>query len=155
MTAVTGPGAVSAVLPGVPESVGAARALARGALAGYDQAEAAVLAVSELVTNAICYTRSGLPGGTFAVSVTATDDEVLVRVTDTGGRGAPALLSPADADTEHGRGLLIVDAIAESWGYSPADAGRVTWCRIAGSYAGVPTHSGTRARARARERSTP
>jgi anti-sigma regulatory factor (Ser/Thr protein kinase) len=151
VTAVTGPGTASAVLPGVPESVGAARALARQALAGHGQAEAAVLAVSELVTNAICYTRSGLPGGTFAVSVAATGGEVLVRVTDAGGRGAPALLSPESAEAEHGRGLLIVDAIADSWGYSPADAGRVTWCRIGESYAGVPRHSGTRARARARE----
>ena len=88
MTAATVAGIV---LPGVPESVREARALVRRQLGAGDAAEAAALVVSELATNAICYTRSGLPGGTFAVSVQQVPGGVVIRVRDAGSRVAPVL----------------------------------------------------------------
>jgi serine/threonine-protein kinase RsbW len=93
-------------------------------------AEAAALAVSELATNAIAHTSSGLPGGTFAVSVQAESGGVLIRVRDEGARTTPALADPAP-DAEHGRGLQIVAAVAAEWGTELAIAGRTTWCWIA------------------------
>jgi anti-sigma regulatory factor (Ser/Thr protein kinase) len=86
--------------------------------------------VSELATNAIAYTRSGLPGGTFAVSVQDGPGGVVIRVCDQGARAMPALASPGPGG-EHGRGLRIVAVLAEEWGTEPTATGRATWCRIA------------------------
>jgi anti-sigma regulatory factor (Ser/Thr protein kinase) len=123
-------GTVGIVLPGVPESVREARALVRRQLGAGPVTEAAALCVSELAANAIAYTRSGLPGGTFAVSVQAVPGGVVIRVRDAGARGIPVMADPKPG-AEHGRGLLIVAAMAEEWGTEPAAAGRAAWCRIA------------------------
>jgi anti-sigma regulatory factor (Ser/Thr protein kinase) len=123
-------GAAGIVLPGGPESVREARAVVRRMLGrGHPAVEAAAVCVSELATNAIAYTRSGLPGGTFAVTVRAGPGGVLIRVRDDGTRGLPA--SARQAPGEHGRGLRIVAALSEAWGVEPAGRGRATWCRIA------------------------
>jgi anti-sigma regulatory factor (Ser/Thr protein kinase) len=122
--------AASVTLPGVPESVREARAMVRRYLGADPTAEIAALAVSEMATNAIAYTRSGLPGGTFAVSLRTAADGVTIWVRDSGSRGVPALASP-EPIAEHGRGLAIVAALSEAWGTEPAAAGRATWCRIA------------------------
>jgi anti-sigma regulatory factor (Ser/Thr protein kinase) len=116
-------------LPGVPRSAGQARAFVRGQLGDGQAAVVGELLVSELVTNAITHTRSGLPGGTFSVSVEPEDGGVLVTVTDAGATTAPAIASPASG-TEHGRGVALVAALAAEWGTEACDGGRVTWCRI-------------------------
>ena len=95
-----------------------------------DAAEVAALCVSELVTNAIAYTRSGLSGGAFAVSVQAGPGGIVIRVRDGGARTLPVLADP-EPGAEHGWGLLIVAAVADERGTEPATAGRATWCRIA------------------------
>ena len=130
MTAALADRGAFMVLPGLPESVREARAMVRRELGGHPAAEAAALAVSELVTNAIAYTRSGLPGGTFAVSVQSGPGGVVIRVRDGGARTLPVLADP-EPGAEHGRGLRIVAALAEEWGTEPAATGRATWCRIA------------------------
>jgi anti-sigma regulatory factor (Ser/Thr protein kinase) len=130
VTAAADRGAQAMVLPGVPESVREARALVRRELGAGDAAEAAALCVSELVTNAIAYTRSGLPGGMFVVSVQAVPGGVVIRVRDQGARAMPVLADPGPG-AEHGRGLLIVAGVADEWGTAPVSAGRATWCRIA------------------------
>jgi anti-sigma regulatory factor (Ser/Thr protein kinase) len=121
-------------LPGRPESVRAFRELAREAAASQDQAEAAALCVSELVTNALVHTRSGLPGGTVAVQfellpgcrslhIRVQDDGTRIPTPPTGG----GLAGPA----ESGYGLGIVATLADYWGVTPTDDGRsVTWCVI-------------------------
>ena len=84
--------------------------------------------MSELATNAILYTRSGLPGRTFAVTVQAGPGEVLILVRDSGARTSAA---PARAADEHGRGLGIVGALSGGrWGTEETCRGRVTWCAI-------------------------
>lgn len=121
---------VAVVLPGVPESVSAARAMVRRQLGtGHPAADTAAVCVSELATNAIAYTRSGLPGGTFAVHVQAVPGGLEVRVLDNGARTEPALADPAPG-AEHGYGLRIVAALADAWGTESLAAGRATWCRI-------------------------
>jgi anti-sigma regulatory factor (Ser/Thr protein kinase) len=143
------------VLPGVPASVGEARLLAYRELSG-GQADAAALVLSELATNAIEHSRSGLPGGTFTVSVeTGRGGRATIRVADQGPRpGDGADDRPAD---EHGRGLVIVAEVADMWGTETTAAGRVAWCLLGGgpagrsSNAGVHMHPGTRAPGHARE----
>ncbi len=49
--------------------------------------------------------------------------------------GDPRLLHPAGAGAEgdgqgYGRGLLIVDSMADSWGCTPTADGKVTWATV-------------------------
>jgi len=134
--ATTGPGYAGFVLPGVPEAVQFARSLVRRVL-GRDSAlaELVILCVSELVTNAIRHSRSGLPGGMFAVTVQREPGgTVLVSVLDEGARTGRTPSGPAACGLpagEHGRGLGIVRDLSEDWGAVRVFAGRLTWCRLA------------------------
>jgi anti-sigma regulatory factor (Ser/Thr protein kinase) len=122
----------TAVLPGVAESVREARVLVREAL-GEDcpVMDAATLCASELITNAVCYTRSGRPGGTVEVTVGTGGGEVTITVTDLGARGRPSIAARPSDGAEHGFGLRIVAALASEWSTHRADGGRVaTWCRF-------------------------
>jgi serine/threonine-protein kinase RsbW len=122
------------VLPGTPESVGAARRMARQLLGDrHPAAETVQLVVSELVTNAIVHTKSGAPGGTVTVALCPGLGGVLVQVRDDGGPSEPRLTSvTADpgSGAEQGYGLLLVDALADRWGSISSPDGRITWCRI-------------------------
>jgi serine/threonine-protein kinase RsbW len=128
------------VLPGIPESATAARQLMRQLLGdGHPVADTAMLLISELVTNSVMHSRSRRPGGTVTVAVCAGPASVLIQVRDDGGPSEPRLPGArgglgaeagAESD-EHGYGLLLVDALAETWGTSATTDGRVTWCRLA------------------------
>jgi anti-sigma regulatory factor (Ser/Thr protein kinase) len=131
MTA-TDTGTRTAILPGIAESVRDARLLVREVLGGdCPVIDAAVLCTSELITNAVCYTRSGRPGGVVAVTVDIGAGEVTITVTDAGSRGRPAIAARPSDGAEHGFGLRIVAALASEWSTHRADGGRVaTWCRF-------------------------
>jgi anti-sigma regulatory factor (Ser/Thr protein kinase) len=117
-------------LPGVPESVGEARRMVRQLLAGGPAADAAAVCVSELVTNALAYSRSGGPGGMVRVTARTGWHQVRICVRDQGSRsGVPALAS-SRAGAEHGYGLRIVAALAAEWGTAPVLHGTRTWCLI-------------------------
>ena len=127
------------VLPGVPESAAAARQVARQLLGdGHPAADTAMLLVSELVTNSVLHSKSGGPGGTVTVAICVGATSVLIQVRDDGGSSEPRLptgqanvIADAAASAEHGYGLLLVDALAETWGTISTNASRVTWCRLA------------------------
>lgn len=81
----------------------------------------ACLIASELVANALRHTRSG---GTqplyawFRVRLAWTGDMARIGVEDTGPCGDESIkphLVHADADSESGRGLMLVDALADRW----------------------------------------
>jgi anti-sigma regulatory factor (Ser/Thr protein kinase) len=79
-------------------------------------AETAVLVVSELVTNAVVHSGSTVIGCTLMLG----GGLLRVEVTDQGtGRTAPVVRHAA-ADDMTGRGLLLVSAVSEEWGASPA-----------------------------------
>jgi len=68
--------------------------------------------------------RSREPGGQLTVRVQAHEDHIRVGVHDGGGPWAGA----APADRQNGRGLLIVDQLARSWGRAGGEtAGWLTW----------------------------
>ncbi|MEV8319841.1 ATP-binding protein [Streptomyces sp. NPDC059900] len=113
-------------LPGHSERTpGEARAYVGLTLADWGVCEAVradlQLIVSELATNAVTYTHSS----EITVEITLTDDEAAVSVSD---HGPHRRLHAQDAapDAEHGRGLLIVEALATRWEQSRADRGGTT-----------------------------
>ncbi|MEU8677167.1 ATP-binding protein [Streptomyces sp. NPDC048560] len=89
--------------------------------------------VAELATNATVHGR--VPGRDFRLELTVRNDSLLrIEVSDTRGECVPpgpgAVKPPAD-DAETGRGLLIVDALADHWGVTPGPVPRKTvWAEI-------------------------
>lgn len=119
------------VLPGTPESPSLARALAREVLGDSHPAlDTVLLVVSELVTNAILHSQSGADGGTVLLALCPAPAGVLIQVRDCGGPWRPLELVRSGTPAEHGYGLVLVDALADSWGTLASTQGRVTWCRI-------------------------
>ena len=91
----------------------------------------ALLLVSELVTNAVQASSTGPPGAArppdgLRSRCRLTDTSLLIKVWDAN----PALpvLQEADVTGDRGRGLLLVDFLADSWGHYAADGGKVVWC---------------------------
>jgi serine/threonine-protein kinase RsbW len=125
------------VLPGTPQAASTARQLAVQLLgASHPAADTVLLLISELVSNAIVHSRSGVPGGTLTLALCPGAAGVLIQVCDGGGPSEPCLSAiPADG-AEHGYGLLLVDALADSWGTLSSPEGRVTWCRVGGGALG-------------------
>jgi anti-sigma regulatory factor (Ser/Thr protein kinase) len=85
--------------------------------------DAAVLLVNELVTNALIHARSSvevlirlLPGG------------LRIEVRDDSPR-PPRLQTPTD-DATGGRGLWLVDQMADTWGVEPAPGGKRVWFEL-------------------------
>ena len=130
------------VFPGTPGSASAARLMARQLLGDSDPAaETVVLLVSELVTNAVLHSQSGTPGGTVTVALCPLSAGVLVQVRDDGGSSEPHLaeaMAESTVGAEHGYGLLLVDALADSWGTISGPDSRVTWCRVSRPASSTP-----------------
>ncbi|THA72956.1 ATP-binding protein [Streptomyces sp. A0958] len=108
----------------IPESVPRARRWFRKFIAPYNPAcsvDDCVLMISELVTNAVLYGRSD---DEWVVRVEWFRDGTSLRV-EVHNPGTPAgvCLRRPDAGDAHGRGLLLVDSIAESWHCGPSPLG--------------------------------
>ncbi|WP_214635067.1 ATP-binding protein [Nonomuraea sp. NEAU-A123] len=118
------------VLPGVAYSVAVARHCVGEMLAaaGHRDVENARLIVSELTTNALLHTASGLQGGVVTVEAVAVDAEIVrVEVTDDGADTVPRARESGDDDC-HGRGLWLVEQISLKWGVRLLGAGqRAVW----------------------------
>jgi anti-sigma regulatory factor (Ser/Thr protein kinase) len=96
---------------------------------GHPCGDEAILLASELFTNSLRHSNSGLPGETVTVTVTARAGAVRVEVTDRSGPGVPELRS-AGVDAEDGRGLGIVAGLAARWGWRRRGGRTVTWFEI-------------------------
>lgn len=100
---------------------------------GSEASDAVASVVAELASNAVLHGR--VPGRDFALVLRFGGDHVRVEVTDarSGGRPtAPAQLAPPVAESESGRGLLLVAALASRWGITdnaPAP-GKTVWARV-------------------------
>ncbi|MDL2079667.1 ATP-binding protein [Streptomyces sp. GXMU-J15] len=88
-----------------------------------DQAQ---LCVSELVTNVIRHAGAGTPAR-LAVSMSGTDLRIEVHDPDT--RALPTLLD-VNAESEGGRGMALVDAVADRWGVLLRPDQKITWCEL-------------------------
>jgi len=131
-----------------PAAVRIARRWAAGQLAACcpppseEIADAAVLAVSELVTNAIMAMDRGGTSRVWLVIVRGAGT-VRIEVHDSSAAPLPAEPLPAcprdgaDVDAggwcdEGGRGLGVVAALATRWGWQPGPLGKVVWCELTG-----------------------
>jgi anti-sigma regulatory factor (Ser/Thr protein kinase) len=115
----------SRVFDGHPARVARARRFVAAVLNGCPLTDTAVLLTSELVTNALAHTLSG-PDGSLEVIVWRDADSVLVAVLDDGSDRSPATVG-IDLDSESGRGLGLVAALADSWGHQGGTAARAVW----------------------------
>ncbi|MGW1271140.1 ATP-binding protein [Streptomyces sp. NPDC002491] len=87
----------------------------------------AQLCVSELAANVITHVGPGTPA-TLAVSMNGLHLRIEVHDPDT--RALPTLLD-ANSDSESGRGMALVDAVAARWGVRLQLDRKVTWCELA------------------------
>lgn len=141
-----------------PAEVGRARRWARSRLAGsgigVDEplAETLILLISELVTNAVVHTgcpavlRMRLPdvpdaaeaASSAAGSGSGSDSgsgaagagpgTVRVEVADTS--ACPPRPRHAEGEETNGRGLELVDGLADRWGWQTEDGGKSIWCEV-------------------------
>ncbi len=109
-----------------PQSPRLARRFLTGLLVAWqvqgDVTETAELCLSELVTNAVIH------AGTESVLTVYLDDGVLtVQVRDHGADPGVELIAEEDPLRVFGRGLQLVDALADRWGSEHDDHGTTSW----------------------------
>ncbi|CAL9578333.1 hypothetical protein SUDANB130_04974 [Streptomyces sp. enrichment culture] len=120
-----------------PGSPAQARRLTRARLTGWsvceDTCDTAALVVSELVTNAIVHTASSH----VVCELHDGDDLLRIAVRDEGcAPDRPRANTRQQPEEEHGRGLLLVDALCHAWGAREHGPGLLVWAdlpRTAGS----------------------
>jgi anti-sigma regulatory factor (Ser/Thr protein kinase) len=122
----------AADLDAVPRSVPAGRGLVRLVLSAWDLEDAtatAQLVASELLTNAVrasAAARCPVVG----LRLTCRPRSLMVAVWDAS-PGLPAPRHGGPADALGGRGLVLVETLADRWGCDPADGGKLVYAELA------------------------
>ncbi|WP_406386801.1 ATP-binding protein [Streptomyces sp. NBC_01618] len=91
-----------------------------------EPAEVAELLLSELVTNALIHTSQGA-----VVTVSVSPTRLRVEVRDFVSGLPPSYVPDAD-DGTHGRGLFLVQSLADAWGVGAHALGKVVWFELHG-----------------------
>ncbi|QVQ50172.1 ATP-binding protein [Spiractinospora alimapuensis] len=134
------------VYPGNLSETASVRAHLRSDLASYDSdlVEKVAMCASEAFANAVEHSRSGeAGGGVLRAMYRTTEGRVRVVIMDDGTNDAagPSPRSPDPWDfAESGRGLMLIDALADAWGTyvvgptvspsSPSVLGNATWAEF-------------------------
>jgi len=114
-------------LPSEPEASARARRLTRSALESWGLGglgEVAEQLISELVANAVRHTG----GRTFGLRFVRRQGAVRFEVRDPS-RALPCLII-GDPDDDGGRGLLLVNLLAERWGADLLSRGKSVWFEL-------------------------
>ncbi len=110
-------------------AVGDARRFLRDVLRSWkaegDTVDNAELIASELVTNAV--THTGAPA---QLLLTREPDTRLLRISVSDGSTRHPSPREADLDALGGRGLAIVDVLAQSWGVTDQGDGKAVWAEL-------------------------
>ncbi|GGW49444.1 ATPase [Streptomyces griseoloalbus] len=118
-----------------PEGLARARSFTRDTLHGWSLAhhcDDATLVMTELAANAVTHTAPRYAGAPdVRLGFRLGPAHLLLTVSDPDDH-APVLAPGAVSDLEeHGRGLCIVDALSEAWGWTPTPpAGKTVWARL-------------------------
>jgi len=126
------------VVAATPRAVRWAREHVASALSAWeldgDVIQAAKLLTSELVTNAILACADGAPpgapGSAWCVAIRLDLPDSTLRISVWDGDSSPPVLTCAALESESGRGLQLVAALAKQWDFYPANGGKVVWCEI-------------------------
>ncbi|MCX5379903.1 SpoIIE family protein phosphatase [Streptomyces sp. NBC_00091] len=116
------------LVPGDADGPAVARHLIRAAVAAWgawDRADEIELAADELMTNALVHTDGG---GQVAARLTA-EGRIRIEVEDSSS-ALPRRREAGDWAVS-GRGLMLVDRLADAWGVEPRGAGKCVWCEFA------------------------
>jgi anti-sigma regulatory factor (Ser/Thr protein kinase) len=105
----------------------AARQFVRRTAAGHPAAEDAVLLAAELIANSVVH---ALDATTVTITVAVSEALIRVDVHDDGALGIPHM-RPGDLEAEDGRGLRLVNQIAQRWGFTRDPGGSCCWAEIA------------------------
>ncbi|GGU97445.1 hypothetical protein GCM10010182_12090 [Actinomadura cremea] len=80
------------------------------------------LMVDEIAGNALRHTASGCAGGGVSAAVRSASGRIRVEITDDGGAASvPAAKALVDVWAECGRGLAMVAALSDDWGFEVGD----------------------------------
>lgn len=88
------------------------------------------MCVNEAFTNAVEHTASGR-GGQVAVAFVTDGDGILAEVTDDGAGGARPFVGE-ETLSESGRGMRIIDALAQEWGIGEDGERTTVWMSFPG-----------------------
>jgi anti-sigma regulatory factor (Ser/Thr protein kinase) len=126
------------IAPGDPRALSEARAMVRDAMAGWgmrDRVDEAELAADELITNALVHTDAGavltlrmLPDPSLAHVTPDSTRRLRIEVHDLAANW-PRRRQPGEREVS-GRGLLLVDRLADAWGVEPHGSGKAVWCEF-------------------------
>ncbi|MFI0235939.1 SpoIIE family protein phosphatase [Streptomyces sp. NPDC016845] len=117
------------VPPGDPEALRAARHMIRAAVRAWgarDSADEIELVADELVTNALMHTEG--PAVVTLRVLTGAERRLRVDVEDTSS-ALPRRRDAGDAGVS-GRGLFLVDRLADVWGVEARGGGKCVWCEF-------------------------
>ncbi|MBT3167110.1 ATP-binding protein [Streptomyces sp. Vc74B-19] len=117
------------------EGLARARSFTRDTLGNWSLAHCgddATLVMTELAANAVTHAASRCPGvPDVRLGFRLEPAHLLLTVSDPDDH--PPVVSPGAGSglEEHGRGLRIVDALSEAWGWTPTvPAGKTVWARL-------------------------
>lgn len=112
-----------------PASAGRGRTFLRSQVAGWhlgidtDELDVLELLTSELITNSLVHARSEL-------EIAAHHDSWGVRVSVSDLDSRRPVLFPQDDGALGGRGVALVDALADDWGVDDLPDGKAVWFRL-------------------------
>ncbi|MFD5912739.1 SpoIIE family protein phosphatase [Streptomyces massasporeus] len=111
----------------VPQAVGHARRFARRTLRSWGVTvdyDAALLVVSELVTNALVHTD-----GKVRMDLTLINNRLRIAIADASPR-SPVRPTSIGWEATGGRGILLVEALSATWGTLPVSGGKQVWAEL-------------------------
>ncbi|WP_201299979.1 ATP-binding protein, partial [Streptomyces mexicanus] len=112
---------------GVPGGVSPARRFTRRTLRSWgvgEETDAALLVVSELVTNALVHTE-----GRVRLDLSLVNHRLRIAVADASPR-TPAKPTSIGWEATGGRGILLVEAVSACWGTLPVSGGKQVWSEL-------------------------